>query len=149
MDNIEEKILIGLSRTVNTIHRNTSKLCIKYNITLSQFGVLEALYHKGDLTVGEIKNLILSSDGTIPIVIKNLEKNNLVKKTISPNDKRCTIVTITESGKDLIEEVYPKNKTMIKEVMDIWTDEEKNELLRLLKKFGGKDAKNSNKNGKG
>lgn len=147
MDDIEVKILIGLSRTVNSIHRKTGKLCTKYNITLSQFGVLEALYNKGDLTVGEIKTLILSSDGTIPVVIKNLEKNNLVKKEISPSDKRCTIVKITKEGEKLIKEVYPKNEEMIKEVMDIWTSQEKNELLRLLKKFGGKDEKNSNKNG--
>ncbi len=138
MSKKELQIVIGLNRATNKINRATANLCAKYNLTLSQFGVLEALYHKGDLKVGEVKNLILSSDGTIPVVVKNLEKNHWITRSTKPDDKRCTILQLTDEGRALIAEVYPQNVEIIVEEMKTWSEEDKESLVYLLKKFGGK-----------
>ena len=63
------KILIGLHRNVNTLDKKTSQIAGEYNLTFSQFMVLEALYSKGDMSVGEVRERILSSVGTIPLII--------------------------------------------------------------------------------
>ena len=68
------KILIGLHRNVNTLHKKTSKIAAEYNLTFSQFMDLEALYSKGDMSVGEVRERILSSVGTIPLIVNNLKK---------------------------------------------------------------------------
>ena len=59
------KILIGLHRNVNTLDKKTAKIASEYHLTFSQFMVLEALYSKGDMSVGEVRERILSSVGTI------------------------------------------------------------------------------------
>ena len=131
----ELKLIIGLNRAVNKINKLTSNLCAKHGLTLSQFAVLEVLYHKGNLTVGQVKDYILSSDGTIPVVIRNLEKRMLVKRTKHKEDNRSFLISITDKGIELIELVFPLNKKIIEEYLSVYSDEEKNLLLDLLKKL--------------
>ncbi|MDY4561868.1 MarR family winged helix-turn-helix transcriptional regulator [Peptostreptococcus porci] len=133
---IELKLIIGLNRTVNKINRKTSFLCKQNGLTLSQFAVLEALYHKGDMSVGSVKDSILSTDGTIPVVVGNLVKNGFITKRKDSNDKRSNILSLTEKGRNIIKKVYPMNEKLIVEQFEILEDYEKEELLRLLKKIG-------------
>ena len=132
----ELKILIGLHRAVNYIDRQSVRIFSEYQLTMGQFAVLEALYHKGDMTVGQVQEKILSSSGTIPLIVNNLEKRGyLVRKTDSKDKRRC-ILHITEQGQELIGQVYPRNEARIIELMSGWTEEEKEQLVALLKKFG-------------
>lgn len=127
-------LLIQLSRITNTVHGNTSRMLIKYDLTLSQFGVLEALYHKGDMTVGQVQRKILSTTGTMPVIVKNLEKRGLITRTISPEDRRQVILSITEEGRQLIEQAFPENKEMIVDYFSVLTIEEQEQLFKLLQK---------------
>jgi MarR family 2-MHQ and catechol resistance regulon transcriptional repressor len=132
---IDSYFLIYLHRIVNTIDRKTIAICNKYDLTLSQFGVMEALRHKGDLTVGQVKDAILSSDGTIPVVVKNLEKLGYINRSGDPKDKRRSILSLTDSGKALIDEVYPENMEMIHKELSVWSEEEKKQMTSLFQKF--------------
>ncbi len=128
-------LLIYLYRIVNVIDRKTMSICAKHGLTQSQFAVLEALQSKGELTVGEVKDAILSSDGTIPVVVKNLEKLGYIFRKEDPTDKRRSILALTEAGKEIIAEVFPKNMAMIQNELSVWNEREKKQLARLLKKF--------------
>ena len=55
MDAIELKILIGLHRVSNEIDRRTTRIVKCYGLSMGQFAVLEALFHKGDLTIGHVQ----------------------------------------------------------------------------------------------
>ncbi|QNM15028.1 MarR family winged helix-turn-helix transcriptional regulator [Fusobacterium hominis] len=138
------KILIGLHRNVNTLDKKTSQIAGEYNLTFSQFMVLEALYSKGDMSVGEVRERILSSVGTIPLIINNLVKMNYVERLADKKDKRVCILHLTKEGRDVISKVAPKNEMMIEESMKVLDSEEKEKLVYLLKKMGGKlDGKKS------
>lgn len=137
MDNIEMKILIGLHRNINKIDKKTSKIESSYNLTFSQFMVLEALYSKGDMTIGQVREKILSSVGTISLIVNNLEKMNYIMKLPDKNDRRICILHLTKQGYDVISELAPKNADMIRNSMQVLTYEEKENLLYLLKKIGG------------
>jgi MarR family 2-MHQ and catechol resistance regulon transcriptional repressor len=128
-------ILIKMHRILNQIDRETAHIAAKYDLTLSQFGVLEALFHIGDLTVGEVKEKILSSDGTIPVVVKNLEKRGLLFRKQDPGDKRKSILSLTDEGRQVISEAYPANESMIYDKMSVWSQKDKEQLAALLKKF--------------
>lgn len=143
------KILIGLHRNVNTLDKKTSQIAGEYNLTFSQFMVLEALYSKGDMSVGEVRERILSSVGTIPLIVNNLVKMNYVERLADKKDKRVSILHLTKEGRDVISKVAPKNEMMIEENMKVLDSEEKEKLLYLLKKMGGrldgKKSENENK----
>ena len=139
----ELKIFIGMSRALNKINRATNKVYTKYGLTSAQFAVLEALYHKGDLSVGEVQDKILSTSGTIPVIVKNLEKEGFLEKRNDDKDKRRFILHITQKGRELMDIVYPENEEIIISMMNIWNKEEQEEILKYMKKFGGvEDEKN-------
>lgn len=88
------------------------------HLTVSLFAVLEMLYHKEDLKVGEIIVKSLSTIGNISLVIDNLVKLSLVEKKKCEEDRRITYVDITEEGRELIEKVFPEYLVDLDKVMD-------------------------------
>ncbi|AYQ24177.1 TPA: MarR family transcriptional regulator [Enterococcus faecalis] len=137
MGRTEMKILIGLHRNVNALDKKTSQLAAEYNLTFSQFMVLEALYSKGDMSVGEVRKRILSSVGTIPLIVNNLVKRNYIERLSDEKDRRVCILRLTQEGRDVISKVAPKNEEMVVESMKILNQKEKEKLVYLLKKIGG------------
>lgn len=139
MQNENLKILIGLHKNVKELDSRTLAIASKYGLSFSQFMVLEALYSKGKLSISEVRDAILSSVGTISLVVNNLEKMGYVKREADPNDKRICILSLTDSGKSIISEIVPENEEMINNYMEKLDSEEIKTLLDLLKKLGGKD----------
>lgn len=135
MNSTQLKIFIGMSRTLNKINNATNKIYNKYGLTSGQFAVLEALYHKGDLSVGEVQERILSTSGTIPVIVKNLEKRSLLEKKQDSQDKRRYILHITDKGRDLLDKVYPENKKIIVSMINVWDEKEQEEILNHFLKF--------------
>jgi DNA-binding MarR family transcriptional regulator len=106
------------------------------DLTLAQFAVLEMLYHKGDLKVGDIIEKTLSSIGNINVVVNNLAKQGLIEKAKCKMDKRVTYVKITEEGIKLMDRIFPKHVENVAKVTEKLSIEEKRILIELLKKWG-------------
>ncbi|MBW9156897.1 MarR family transcriptional regulator [Clostridium tagluense] len=131
------KALIALSRCTQNVHKREYKTIKEGGLTVSQFAVLEILYHKGDLRVCEIIDKILSTGGNMTVVIDNLVKGNLVKRCTDPKDRRVNLISITEEGKTLMSGIFPKHLENINEIFSSLTIEEKKNLIVLLKKLSG------------
>ena len=110
-------------------------LIIESGLTPTQFGVLEALYSKGDLRIHELIEKILTTSGNITVVIKNLEKDGFIHRKVDPKDKRSCIISLTDKGKQCMEVVLPNHFNNIKEIFKVLSDEEKIMLRTILKKF--------------
>ena len=108
MGRIEMKILIGLHRNVNTLDKKTAKIASEYHLTFSQFMVLEALYSKGDMSVGEVRERILSSVGTISLIVNNLVKMKYIERIPDKKDRRVCILHLTKEGYEVISKIAPK-----------------------------------------
>ncbi len=109
------------------------------NLTVSQFGVLEALFHLGPLSQRDLAQKLLKSGGNITMVIDNLEKRQLVKRDRQTDDRRFITVCLTEKGRQLITEVFPRHVAAVMEEMSILTDSEQEELSRLCRRLGKKE----------
>lgn len=136
MARTELKILIGLHRAVNYMDQQTAKICVGKKLTLGQFAVLEALYHKGSLSVGQVQEKILSTSGTITVIVSNLEARGYIYRKQDSRDKRKFILSLTDAGREIIAEVYPENEAKIISIMQFWTAEEQRSLTEILKRFG-------------
>lgn len=135
MDSIPLAIYIGLARTMKHINQQTNRLYEQYGLTAGQFAVLEVLYHKGDLCVGEVQEKILSSTGTIGVILSNLEKLGYLVKYSDVKDKRKSLIHITEQGRDLMAVVFPKNEAIISSLLGVWNSTAQAELHRLLLQY--------------
>jgi len=98
---------IELSRAFLKIRAKEIAWLAQQGLTLTQFAILEALYHLGELSVGEITKVILSTPGNMTVVIKNLHTKGLIEVFPSPKDKRIKILRITSEGRAIIETIFP------------------------------------------
>lgn len=133
----ELKIFIAMNRALNKINKTNFKVISSYNLTTPQFSVLEALYHKGDLSVGEVQEKILSTSGTIAVIIRNLEKDNLITRYQDKNDKRKYILSISEKGRLLMDKVYPEIEKNIISQISVLDENKQDILLKYLKNISG------------
>lgn len=137
MQDLNLKALIVLTRSTQNVQKREYRTIKEGGLTVSQFAVLELLYHKGDLRISEIIDKILSTGGNMTVVIDNLVKENLVKRCVDPKDRRVNLISITEEGRNLISEIFPKHLENINEIFSVLTSEEKKNLISLLKKLSG------------
>lgn len=102
----------------------------------SEFGAMELLYHKGRQTIQQIGEKILLASGSMTYLIDKLEKKGLVQRVHCPEDRRVTYIEITKKGNTLMEERFPNHQKVIEQIFDVLEEQEKEQLLVLLKKIG-------------
>jgi MarR family 2-MHQ and catechol resistance regulon transcriptional repressor len=130
---------IKLMRATESLNQRLCRHLSEADLTISQFGILEALLHLGPQNQKELGQKLLKSGGNITLVIDNLEKSGYVTRKKDQNDRRALIVDLTVQGKSYIEDFFPKHLEKITEEFSVLTDEEKKELGRICKKIGMKE----------
>ena len=128
------KTAVRLERTSLKINNLTVNYLSKHKLTFNQFKVLEVLYHLGDLNIGSITKLTMSTPGNTTVVVRNLKRDEWITSIKDPNDSRASILSITHKGKEIIEEVFPNHASNLTKVMEVLSDDELNTLYELLNK---------------
>lgn len=130
------KLMVVLGRLNKAIDCELAPDIAANGLTPTQFGVLEALYHKGPLTINEIIEKTLSSSGNMGVVINNLEKCGFVTKKVSESDKRSRKVELTDKGREVIAGYFPRHVKTLNRIFSGLAIDEKDELRELMKKLG-------------
>ncbi|GIK36350.1 MAG: MarR family transcriptional regulator [Chloroflexota bacterium] len=131
---------IKLSRASDALMARLSHRGTMTNLTVSQFGVLETLYHLGPLCPGDLSTKLLKSGGNITLVIDNLEKQGLVQRARDTKDRRMITISLTPAGRDLINQILPQHVAAITEELSCLTPEEQKTLGALCRKLGKKEC---------
>ena len=127
---------VKLMRAAESVSAAVHSPFSEFRLTVSQFGVLEALYHIGPLCQKELAEKILKSTGNMTTVIGNLEKRGLLTRNKSVEDGRYFVIELTEKGRDLIEKIFPAHANRIRERMSRLSAEEIKHFSRLCRKLG-------------
>ena len=133
--NSDIHLQIVLQRAVRKIEGKIGKNFREKGITSSQFSVLDVLYTKGEMRICELIEKVLSTSGNMTVVVKNMEKKGWLYRKGCSKDKRAFLVGLTDEGKKLFENLLPEHRKEIEETYGILSDEERRELIRILKKF--------------
>lgn len=126
------KLMRASNQVTNIIHQHLQS----ENLTHSQFAVMEALYHLGPLNQSELSRKILKSNANVTTVVDSLEKKDLVKRERSENDRRIVKVLLTQTGTEIMEQVFPHHVEAIKKRLSVLSGQEQRQLAQLLKKLG-------------
>jgi MarR family transcriptional regulator, 2-MHQ and catechol-resistance regulon repressor len=129
------KVWIQLIRTYKKIRVQESEYIQSHDLTMNQFPVLEMLYHRGDLNVGTITKLTLSTPGNITVVVRNLKRDGYIVSVPDSRDKRASILSITQKGKDVIEKLFPTHAKNFEKYFEVLSEEEMDTLFTLLRKL--------------
>ena len=127
---------IKLTRCTNSVLGRLAERQTVGDLTYSQFAVLEALYHLGSMTQGEISSKILKSTSNLTTVIDNLERDGQVRRERDIKDRRVIHVHLTEAGKEKIETVFPNHVAALVEEFSVLSALEQQTLGELCKKLG-------------
>lgn len=138
--NLEEKraldAYIKLSRAAEAVSHCINEHLRTANLTVSQFGVLEALYHLGPLQPRQLGEKILRSSGNMTLVIDNLVKRGLVVRQRRTDDRRRVDVELTEMGRELVTAVLPTHVQGVVNTFTALSIDEIDQLAALCKKLG-------------
>ena len=128
-----------LMRAANSLRTAAARQLDSTGLTLSQFAVLEALYHLGPMSLSEVAKKILTTGGNLTMVAGNLDKQGLVERKCSTEDARVYILSLTPKGKKLISEMFPEHAKAIAEALQTLSPKEQKKLSELCRKLGATD----------
>ncbi len=127
---------VKLWRAAHAVEVAANRHLATYGLTVSQFAVLEALYHLGPLSQRQLSDKILRSSGNLTMVIDNLERDVLVSRERVPTDRRVMRVTLTPTGQELIGRVLPEHVAGIREIFALLPPDDVTTLADLTRALG-------------
>jgi len=130
------KLWVVLSRAHASIYAHAVAHAADHGLSLAEFAILEALYHRGRMVLGEIQRRILVSSGGITFLVDRLAQKQLVVRQECPEDRRAKYVALTREGTRLIRALFPSHARTLALAMRGLTDEEQREAARLLRALG-------------
>jgi MarR family transcriptional regulator, 2-MHQ and catechol-resistance regulon repressor len=130
---------VRLLRAANAARAYAGRHLGGIGLTLTQFAVLEALYHLGPMSLSDMAERILTTAGNLTMVLGNLEKQDLAYRQKSPQDRRVLIVVLTAKGKALIRKLFPGHAAGITEFMSALSPAQQERLSSLCRQLGKRD----------
>ncbi|GAC1653572.1 MAG: hypothetical protein NVS4B3_16810 [Gemmatimonadaceae bacterium] len=130
------KLWVILARAHAAVSRYLEAEVAVHDLALTEFGILEALYHKGPLLLGEIQRKILVTSGGITYLVDRLVARGLVERRECPQDRRARYATLTPAGEALIRDIFPVHARSIECVMASLDQSEQEQATALLRTMG-------------
>ena len=117
----------------------TEKLSV-FDITPVQYAVLYCLWESDKRSPKEIAERLKLENSTISGILERMEKKDLIKRSISKEDRRFIQVVLTKKGASLKEDVLTAVEQVNNEVLAIFSDVESETLKQHLRTLAGIEA---------
>ena len=131
--------LIGrVKRLTLTLSREMEKTWVEFGLNAASFDVLATLRRSGEpfsLSPGELMASTMVTSGTMTNRIDQLEKNGLVERRQSPDDRRSFLISLTKEGFRVIDEAVTAHVQTQTRLISGLSEDERGQLDRLLKTF--------------
>jgi MarR family 2-MHQ and catechol resistance regulon transcriptional repressor len=134
------KLYVVLTRASEALHAHARAHIASHDLTEAEFAILDALYHKGRLLLGEVQKKILVSSGGITFLVDKLEKRGLVRRTLCPGDRRARYAELTDEGQALMDRIFPSHAEAIRRAMSGLGLADQRAVTALLKTLGTEAA---------
>jgi MarR family 2-MHQ and catechol resistance regulon transcriptional repressor len=130
------KLFVVMSRAMNAVRSHLEWHAERDELTMTEFGILEALLHKGPLLLGQVQEKILLSSGGVTYTIDRLAEKGLVERQECKSDRRAKYAVLTPKGTELIKRMFKEQAQRIEGVMSVLSAREQEELTEGLRKLG-------------
>jgi MarR family 2-MHQ and catechol resistance regulon transcriptional repressor len=129
------QLVIAIARSYQAIEQGVRPQLAREGLGLTEFAVLEVLYHKGALPLGEIRDRILVTGASTTYVVKKLETRGLMRRRTSAEDQRVVFGVLTPKGRALLDGVFPAHVDRLREITGCLSVAEKQTAARLLRRL--------------
>lgn len=104
-ENTADQVLVVLRRIIRAIDIHSRDLVRNYGLTGPQLILLKELTEFRKRTVGDLAKTVSLSNATVTDILDRLEKRGLIQRSRSDTDRRRVLVSITEEGEKLLQNV--------------------------------------------
>jgi MarR family 2-MHQ and catechol resistance regulon transcriptional repressor len=130
------KLWVVLSRAFDAVQAHAQADVARRGLTIMEFGVMEVLYHKGPLTLGEVQRKILVTSGGVTYLVDRLAAKGLVERRRCETDRRAYYAALTPAGQEMIAEIFPRHAAAIDRALGGLDDAQKEQAVTLLRTLG-------------
>ncbi|MEP7064892.1 MAG: MarR family transcriptional regulator [Gemmatimonadota bacterium] len=130
------KLWVVLSRAHQSVAALARLDVERGELSLTEFAVMEVLFHKGDLSAGDVSKRVLLRSGSLTYVIDKLVARGLVARRACDSDRRRAYLQLTAPGNALMRKIWPGHAAAIARATSGLNVAEKRTVTRLLKKMG-------------
>lgn len=117
---------------LNMVHDAINKKVLSnHGLRRARFFTLQALHIEPGLTLGELSDKILVDRASASRMVFSMEKEMLVQRVISPEDRRQFTLSLTDAGEALYQKAQADFEADIHERFDALDPETKETLLTL------------------
>jgi MarR family 2-MHQ and catechol resistance regulon transcriptional repressor len=130
------QLWIVLARCHRAVSALVERSIADLGLCVSDFMVLEALLHKGPLTISQIQAKVLLASGSMTAAVDRLEKRSLVIRKTTAADRRARLLELTPAGRQMVERAFKEHSQDLERVMSVLDSDEREQLYAPLKKLG-------------
>lgn len=124
-----------LSKAYDKVRKDQMKQMSQEKLTAPQFNVLEVLARRGPIPLKRISEELMVTGANITCVVDNLEKEDLVLRVHSKEDRRVINAELTEKGREKINGILPAYAAQMAELTSVLNESEQRQLSSLLEKL--------------
>ena len=137
LDRIVEAIIF-----LNTESRRLAReSCARFGITATQLNVIKMLAEIGDLSLSRLSSVIGANNSTVTGIVDRMERDGLVKREHSDDDRRVWMIRLTERGRKMARDIDIAPWDALREAVMQLDEKERERLLSILSKVAGEVAK--------
>ena len=137
LDRIVEAIIF-----LNTESRRLAReSCAKFGITATQLNVIKMLDEIGDLSLSRLSAVIGANNSTVTGIVDRMERDGLVKREHSDDDRRVWMIRLTDRGKKMARDIDIAPWDALREAVLRLEEKDREKLLSILSRVAGEVAK--------
>lgn len=107
----------------------------EHSLTEQQWRVMRALHAYTELESKELASVCCILSPSLTGIIKRLEQQGYVKRRKSPEDQRCTLISLTDEANELFRELSPEVEKAYKNFTDRFGEDKLKDLMSMLKEL--------------
>lgn len=127
-----------IGRLIKHLDRSLQETFSEFGLQAGEFDVLATLRRSGQpyqLSPTKLFNTLMITSGTMTHRIDRLEQANLVQRIPDPNDRRGTLIQLTQEGFAVIEKAVAEHVATMDRLLNSLEESERQALAQLLRKL--------------
>ena len=129
-----DQVLEAILYLYTESRRITKELAKRADLTGPQLTVVKLLEAFGDLSLSELSDRIRAQNSTVTGIIDRMERENLVTRERSKDDRRVVYIKLTPKGRELAREIPIEPMEVFKSALETLSQQEMKDLLRIMTK---------------
>lgn len=140
MENMSRGIAVVklLKQIMGLVKHSVHKPCSEMNLTGPQGMLVGIIAHYGEMKISDLSEKMGLSNSTVSGIVDRLEKQGIVERVRSMDDRRVVQVNVTSEHKAYVKNKFDVIERKLEDIMNDATDEEVKKVfegLEILKEL--------------